>query len=299
MNGNVSPVALGPGTTVLVTGASSGIGAATARLLASRGARVGLVARRQERLQEVLDDCLESSPDSMMWVADLSDPARAAELALGAWDGLGGIDVLVNNAGVPMRRHVTKLTTDEIERVMRVNFHSPVAMTLAILPAMLERRQGTIVNVSSLGGRLGIATEAAYCASKFALAGFSEAMAADLTGTGIRVRLVLPGAVETEIWEQPGNDPPLYEGPKIPAEELAEGIASAIESDAFEHYLPDMRPVVQMKTVDFDAFIEGMLSMNATSSAGGGSPDIVPSPATRDEDAGARGEEAGPGQQPS
>ena len=99
---------------------------------------------------------------------------------------------------------------------MTINYLSPVAMTLALLPAC-SNGAGVIVNVSSLGGRLGIATEAAYCGSKFALAGWSESMAADLHGTGVSVRLVLPGAIETEIWDQPDNDAPLYTGPLVPA----------------------------------------------------------------------------------
>jgi short-subunit dehydrogenase len=251
--------------TALVTGASSGIGAATAKVLAQRGYTVGIVARREDRLAATLAACQEHTPGSRMWVADLADPETAASLARNAWDALGAIDVLVNNAGIPMRRHVTKLTLAEVTRVMQVNFHSPVAMALALLPRMLDRGEGVIVNVSSLGGRLGISTEAAYSASKFALAGFSEAMAADLAGTGVKVRLVLPGAIDTEIWDQPDNDPPLYEGPKVPAEEVAVGIAEAIESDRFEHYIPDMRAVVEMKTADFDAFVEGMLSMGRSS----------------------------------
>jgi short-subunit dehydrogenase len=138
-----------------------------------------------------------------------------------------------------------------------------VAITLALLPRLLQRRSGTIVNVSSLGGRLGIATEAAYSASKFALAGWSEALAADLVGTGVDVRLVLPGAIDTEIWDQPANDPPVYSGPLVPAEEVAEGILACVASDQFEHYLPDMKAVVEMKTKDFDSFVAGMRSMAA------------------------------------
>ncbi|HUC38396.1 MAG TPA: SDR family oxidoreductase [Acidimicrobiales bacterium] len=246
------------GRTALVTGASSGIGAATAKVLAERGFTVGIVARRAERLEEVLESCLAHSPGSVMWAADLSDPASAAELALAAWDALGGLDVLVNNAGVPMRRRVERLEMTEVEKVMRTNFFSPVAMTLAVLPRMLERDSGVVVNVSSLGGRLGITTEAAYSASKFAMAGWSEAMSADLSGTGLRVKLVLPGAIDTEIWDQPGNDPPLYNGPLVPAQEIAVGIADAIDSDSFEHYLPDMKAVVEMKTSDIDGFYAGM-----------------------------------------
>ena len=246
---------------VMVTGASSGIGAATARLLARRGDTVALVARRADRLDEVLADCTPHAPASRRWAADLADPDGAARLALEIWDAYGGIDVVVNNAGIPMRRPVTRLTLAEVQHVMTVNYFSPVAITLALLPRMLERKSGTFVNVSSMGGRLGITTEAAYSGSKFALAGWSEAMAADLIGTGLQVRLVLPGAIDTEIWDQPGNDDPVYTGPMVPAEEVAEGIADALDSERFEHYLPDMKAVVEMKTADIDAFFAGMRAM--------------------------------------
>jgi len=251
----------GAGTVALVTGASSGIGAATARLLAARGATVALVARRADRLDQVLADCREHAPASRAWPADLADPERAAALALAIRDEYGAIDVVVNNAGGPMRRPVQRLTMDEVRRPMTLNYLSPVAITLALLPGMLERRSGVIVNVSSLGGRLGIATEAAYCASKFALAGWSEALVADLAGTGVSVRLVLPGAIDTEIWDQPDNDPPLYTGPLVPADEVAAGIVACIDSPSFEHFLPDMKAVVEMKTADFDGFMAGMLAM--------------------------------------
>jgi len=249
------------GRTALVTGASSGIGAATARLLAERGTTVALVARRAERLDEVLADCLPHAPGSRRWAADLSDPRSAADLALEIWDAYGYLDVVVNNAGIPMRKPVTRLTIEDVERAMTVNFFSPVAITLALLPRMLERRRGVLVNVSSLGGRLGITTEAAYSGSKFALAGWSEAIAADLAGTGVQVKLVLPGAIDTEIWKQPGNDDPVYKGPLVPAEEVAAGIVAAIDSDRFEHYLPDMKAVVEMKTADVDGFFAGMRAM--------------------------------------
>ena len=149
----------------------------------------------------------------------------------------------------------------DVEGAITLNYLSPVAITLAVLPRMIERRQGTIVNVSSLGGRLGITTEAAYCGSKFALAGWSEALAADLAGTGVDVRLVLPGAIDTEIWDQPNNDPPMYKGPLVPADEVAQGIIDAIASKSFEHYLPDMKAIVEMKTSDFDGFVAGMRAM--------------------------------------
>jgi short-subunit dehydrogenase len=245
----------------MVTGASSGIGAAVARELAARGDTVALVARRADRLDEVLADCSAAAPASGRWAADLSDPSTAADLALEIWDRYGGLDVVINNAAVPMRRHVTRLTMTEVKRTMCINYFSPVAISLAVLPRMLERGSGTIVNVSSLGGRLGITGEAAYSGSKFALAGWSESMAIDLDRSGVSVKLILPGSIDTEIWDQPDNDPPLYDGPKDPPESIAGGIVDAIDSDHFEHYLPDMKAVIEFKTSDIDGFMVGMRAL--------------------------------------
>jgi short-subunit dehydrogenase len=253
--------------TVLVTGASSGIGEAVARELARRGDTVALVARRQDRLDAVLADCRTTAPESERWAADLSDPDAAADLALAIWDHYDGLDVIINNAAVPMRRHATRLTLAEVERTMRINYFSPVAITLALLPRMLERKSGTIVNVSSLGGRLGITTEAAYSGSKFALAGWSESLAIDLDRSGVDVKLILPGAIDTEIWDQPDNDAPLYDGPKVAPSEIAGGIVDAIVSEHFEHYLPDMKAVIEMKTSDFDSFMIGMRAMTDQANA--------------------------------
>ncbi len=258
------------GRTVLVTGASSGIGAALARALAHRGDTVALVARRADRLDAVLADCRATAPDSARWAADLSNPDAAANLAREIWDHYDGLDVVVNNAAVPMRRHVTRLTMAEVERTMRINYFSPVAISLALLPRMLERGTGTIVNVSSLGGRLGITAEAAYSGSKFALAGWSESIAVDLDRSGVSVKLILPGAIDTEIWDQPDNDAPLYDGPKESPDEIAAAMIDAIESDRFEHYLPDMKAVVEMKTSDVDAFLVGMRALSDPDPAGGG-----------------------------
>jgi short-subunit dehydrogenase len=249
------------GQRILITGASSGLGAALARRLAAQGAVVGLIARRPDRLGEVLADCRRTSPASVMWLADLGDMDAIAELARRAWDDLGGIDVLVNNAAVPKRRVVTALEPDEVEAVMRVNFFAPMRLTLALLPRMLDRGSGLIVNVSSVGGRLGIIHETAYCASKFALCGWSEAMAVDLHGTGVAVKLIEPGPVDTEIWDQPGSEAPLYQGPKVAADEVAEGVIAALGTDRFEHYVPDMKAVVDMKNADIDTFIAGVASM--------------------------------------
>src|SRR4051812_6584889 len=154
------------GKRVLVTGASSGIGAALAEAFARAGATVGICARREDRLAEVLERCRDASPESRMWVTDLTDPAVVDRLAVDAVAELGGVDVLVNNAGIPRRRHVTKLDPSVVEDTMLINYLSPVRLTLALLPHMLERGDGHIVNVSSVAATLSSPGESAYDASK-------------------------------------------------------------------------------------------------------------------------------------
>jgi short-subunit dehydrogenase len=255
------------GATVLLTGASSGIGAATARALAKRGAVLGLVARRKDRLEQVLADCRGDSPDSRIWVTDLSDLAAAEALVHEVIEHFDGLDVLLNNAGAPKRRHVRDLTPAEVEDVMRLNFFSPMRMMLAVLPSMIERGRGMVVNVGSMAGRIGVPTEAAYSASKFALGGWSEGCALDLTGTGVEIRLISPGAFETEIWDQPGSDDAFYDGPKAPPQECADVIVAAIEGPSFEAYAPaGYRDIVVDKTRDFDEFM-GMVLAHGRSGA--------------------------------
>jgi short-subunit dehydrogenase len=251
-------------------------------MLAARGASVGLAARRTDRLTDVLEACrlqrrgvatgagdAAGAGGHRMWTVDLSEPAAAARLATEAWDAFGHLDAVVNNAGRPMRRSVRRLGVDDVDEVMRTNFLSPVALSLAVLPRMLERDAGVILNVSSLAGRLGVANEAAYAASKFALSGWSEAMALDLWSTGVDVRLVLPGAIATEIWDQPGNDRPAYDGPFEPAETVAEEICDALVSDGFERYVPDLKAIVAFKTTDIDEFLTGAAAFIAEKTGDG------------------------------
>ena len=253
------------GANILVTGASSGIGAALAPILAERGATVGIVARRADRLAGVLEQCREHAPRSRLWAADLGDLDRAEAVAIEAWDAFGGLDVLVNNAAIPKRTRVTDLTAAEVHRLMDVDFHSPVRMALAVLPRMTERGEGQITFVSSMGGRIPIMNEAAYNAAKYAVCGFAEAMLLDLAGTGVDVKLVLPGPIETEIWDQPGNVPALIDVEKVPAAMCAAGIADAIESDGFEYYVPplfpggiDAKQIVVGKAQNCDQYLRGM-----------------------------------------
>jgi short-subunit dehydrogenase len=253
------------GSRVLVTGASSGIGAALAPLLAERGATVGIVARRKQRLEEVLEQCRWHAPDSRLWVADLSDLDGAAAVARDAWNAFGGLDAVVHNAAIPKRVGVSRLAFEDVAETMDVNFHSPVRITLELLPDMLDRGSGLFVFVSSMGGRIPIANEAAYNAAKFAMCGWAEAMYVDLYGSGVTCKLVLPGPIDTEIWDRPDNEPPMFEIEKVPAADCAAEIVAAMEDDDFEYYTPDTYPggvdakgLVMDLHGDCNAYLRGM-----------------------------------------
>jgi len=260
---------------ILVTGASSGIGAALAPQLTARGATVGIVARRADRLENVLAECRGLAPGSQMWASDLGDVDTATRVAEEAIERFGRVDAIVNNAAIGKRKLAQTLTADDLDTTMRTNFTSPIRMAMTLLPHMLERGSGLIVNVSSMGGRLGIAHEAAYCASKFAMSGWSESARIDLDGTGVRVKLVLPGPIDTEIWEQqPGELPGLYDGPFVTAADCAADIVAAMEDpDGFEYYTPETVPggwqqkdLVVGKTTNCDQFLTGMAQMAAGTS---------------------------------
>ncbi len=251
------------GSKILVTGASSGIGEALAPMLASRGATVGVVARREDRLAKTLNRCREHAPDSRMWVVDLSDIDSAVGLVAEAWSAFGGIDCLVNNAAVGKRKFLLDHTPEDLDYVMRTNFLSPVRMSQAMIAKMLDRGSGTILNVASGGGRFGIVHESAYCAAKFALSGWSEVAAMDLADSPVDVKLVQPGAIDTEIWiAQPGELPGLPGAEFATPEECATGIVDALESDGFEFFVPaDLKGPVDMKNADIDGWIQMMAAL--------------------------------------
>ena len=253
------------GSKILVTGASSGIGAALAPILAERGATVGIAARRANRLEEVLEQCRKHSPESQMWSVDLSNLDAAEQLARDAWKAFGGLDAMVHNAAIPKRVHASRLSFDDVTETMNVNFYSPVRMTMAMMPEMLARKSGTIVWVSSMGGRIPIANESAYNAAKYAMCGFAEALYLDLAGSGVDMKLIMPGPIDTEIWDIPGNEPALHDIPKVPAAECAAGIADAMADDGFEYYVPpvfpggiDAKEIAIGKTAHCDQYLRGM-----------------------------------------
>jgi NAD(P)-dependent dehydrogenase (short-subunit alcohol dehydrogenase family) len=246
------------GKKVLVTGGSSGIGAALAEGFAERGAVVGICARRADRLAEVLERCRKHSPESRSWVVDLAQLDAVAGFAATADQELGGIDVLVNNAGIPKRRDVTRLTPEVVESTMTLNYFSPIRLTLALLPGLIERG-GRIVNISSVAARLGPPGEAAYSATKAALTAFTESMAVDLRDTDVLVHLVNPGVIDTELFHLPDNDEGFHSAvDALPVEAIVQPVVDQLDSGAIEIYVPEwFQDISAGKFANPNAFIEG------------------------------------------
>ncbi len=186
------------GKTIWITGASSGIGEALAVALSRKGARLVLSARRESELERVRQ-CCKNPAAHMVLPLDVLDTAAmpaAVEQVLARYKR---IDILINNAGVSQRSLVKDTPLEIDERIMRINFLGPVALTKAVLPAMLARRRGQIVVISSVVGKIGTPMRSAYAASKHALHGYYDCMRAELHHAGIRVTLICPGYVSTEV----------------------------------------------------------------------------------------------------
>jgi short-subunit dehydrogenase len=173
-------------------------------------------------------------------------------------DAFGGIDLLVNNAGIPKRRHVTALDIDTITQVMHINYLSPMRLTMALLPQMLERGSGTIVNVSSIAATLSAPGESAYDASKAALTAFSEAMAVDLWETGIKITVVYPGVIDTDLFSLPDNDIPDLPIPAEPVSVAVDAILEGLASEAAQVYVPQyFADIAASKAQDVGQFLAG------------------------------------------
>lgn len=214
--------------TVLITGGSSGIGLALGRLLAAQGAHVWLIARRREGLEAALEQVKAAAirPEQRfgMVSADLSVPEQAFS-AVEQVKGQAGVpDVVINSAGAAHPGYVQDLSAEIFRWMMAVNYFATAYVTKAVLPGMLARRSGHIINISSAAGFIGVFGFTAYGASKFAVAGFSEVLRAEMKRYGIRVSVVFPGDTET-----PGLD---YENQFKPPETKAiSGTAKAMKPE--------------------------------------------------------------------
>lgn len=185
--------------TAIVTGAGRGIGKAISLFLASAGARVLLTARTETELKSVEEEIRAEGGETRILSADLTrdeDIQKIVELALGEW---GSIDYLINNAGWGRKGPIVKARLEDWDQTFRVNLRAPMVLTRLVLPTLLAKGEGAIINISSISGKTGQANSAAYSASKFGLIGFTESLYEEVRETGIKVAVILPGFVDTPL----------------------------------------------------------------------------------------------------
>ncbi len=224
---------------VVITGASNGIGKQLAIDLAARGAIVAGCGRSIERLRDTLKEVRRASPSSAMIGCDVSDAEQVQGMVAKIAADFGKIDVLINNAGVGMRKPFIETDLKTIEEIIRINYLGAVYCTKAVLPHMIPRRAGHVVNVSSGAGLIGALNMAAYCASKFALNGWSESLYHELKPLGIDVSIVCPGPVHTEFNRDfRDSQPKAAANMIVSAEAVAQAIIKVLENKRFEVVLP-------------------------------------------------------------
>ena len=187
------------GKVVLVTGASSGVGWATALQFAALGAKVVVTARRTERLNALCAEIKASGGEATCFAGDAAEEATAISAIQLAKDSYGALDILINNAGIGNYRNLVDTSVDEYDAMMDANVKSGFCFSRHAAPVMIARKSGTIVFVSSIAGLQGFGGEAVYCATKFAQVGFAQALDAELRKHNIKVSVLCPGGIKTEF----------------------------------------------------------------------------------------------------
>jgi short-subunit dehydrogenase len=190
------------GVRAVVTGASSGIGRALSLRLAREGARLALVSRRSEALHEVAEEIRRRGGTAHPIPCDVADREQVRAAAERARSQLGGVDLLINNAGYGRHRRFLDWEVEDMERVMRVNYLGALYFTKALLPEMVEQRRGWLVFMASVAGRIATPEESAYAASKFALVGLAASLSMELEEAGVHVLTVCPGVIRTPFFDE-------------------------------------------------------------------------------------------------
>ncbi len=227
----------------IVTGASRGIGLAIAEQLGRLGSRVVLLARHQEPLQKAAARVAAHGVETLPLTCDVQDATAVRAAFAQALAQFGRVDVLVNNAGVATFGSVQDITDTDWDRVMNTNLRGIFYCSKAVIPQMIRQGSGHIINISSLAGKNGFAGGSVYCASKFGVMGLSYCMAEDLRGYGIRVSVICPGSVLTELAPYAGKDPKKMVQPSDVAHVVAMLVQQAPQSFISEVLLrPTQKP---------------------------------------------------------
>ncbi len=231
---------------VLITGASSGIGKQTAIEFAKLGSSIILVARRKNKLEQVENELKQFNVNTLVCVCDVSKKDQVEELSKIVLQKFNSIDILVNNAGFAIYGLVSDLSINEIESQMETNYFGMIYCVKNFLPLMLKKKSGHIVNVASVGASFGVPGVSSYCATKFAMLGFSEGLKHELYGTGVGLTVVSPIMVRTPLFEHPSftNFSKFSTGVSLSSETVAKTIIKASNSSRLEIVVPSVARVV-------------------------------------------------------
>lgn len=233
------------GKRVLLTGGSRGVGPFIARDLVKRGARIALTARSAEGLQSVARSLAGSGVEAFVVPADLSEPGQRRDLVRTVLDTFGGIDVLVNNAGLETEGAFLSLSWERLRETIEVNLVAPMELTHLLLPHMLDRKEGHIVQLASLAAKRGTPFDAVYSGTKAGLAEWTSALRLELAGTGVSFSTVFPGYVtEAGMFAKFGMVPPWTIGSCTPAQ-VAGAVVRAVEQNQPE-VIVNSRPVMPL-----------------------------------------------------
>ena len=227
---------------IVITGASSGIGEAAAEKFAKKGANLVLVARRKEKLEQVEKKLSKYSIKTMIQVCDVSDKEQVKQMSKKVIETFSKIDILVNNAGFVIYGKVKELSIEDIESQMKTNYFGTIYCTKSFLPYLLKQNSGHIVNVASVGGSFGVPGIASYCATKFAMLGFSEGLHHELHGTNVGITVVSPIMVRTDLFDHPSfkNFTKHATGVSLSPETVANTIIKAANSSRLEIVVPSV-----------------------------------------------------------
>ncbi|MCE2614481.1 MAG: SDR family oxidoreductase [Nitrosopumilus sp. (ex Thoosa mismalolli)] len=246
--------------TILITGASSGIGKVTAIEFAKLGANVILVARSKEKLEQVENQLKKFNVKTLTCSCDVSNKENVEEMSKIVLEKFSSIDILVNNAGFTIYDSVTELSIEDIESQMKTNYFGMIYCVKTFLPSMLDRRSGHIVNVASLAASFGLPGIASYCASKFAMLGFSEGLKHELKDTGIGITVVSPIMVRTEFFDHPSfKKMPKYSPTSLDPKTVAKAILRASNSSRLEITVPSVARIAVWLKHTFPFFINPIM----------------------------------------
>ena len=245
---------------VLITGASSGIGKQTAIEFAKLGSSIILVARRKNKLEQVENELKQFNVNTLVCTCDVSKKDQVEKMSKIVLKKFNSIDILVNNAGFAIYGSVYDLSINDIESQMETNYFGMIYCTKNFLPLMLEKKSGHIVNVASVAASFGLPGIASYCASKFAMLGFSEGLKYELSGTGVGITVVSPIMVKTDFFDHPSFEKmPKYSPTSLNSKTVAKAIVKASNSSRLEIITPSIVRIAVWLKHTFPYFINPIL----------------------------------------